>query len=45
MATTKPNAPKTQPAKQAQVNSKTNAKPAASKTPAPAMKKSQPRGR
>lgn len=35
MATTKPNTPKTQPAKQAP----TNAKPAASKTPAPTKKK------
>ncbi len=39
MAMTKPSAPKTQPAKQAPVNSKTNAKPAASKTPAPTKKK------
>lgn len=39
MATTKPNAPKTQPAKQTQSNTKTNAKPAASKTPAPNKKK------
>lgn len=45
MATTKPNASKTQSAKQTQPDTKSNAKPAASKTPAPARKKSQPRGR